>query len=50
MANKGSGYGRRWRKWLAIYAVVGVVVHLIVYLAFFYNGGGVPPVVEEGLY
>jgi hypothetical protein len=40
MANKGSGYGRRWKKWLAIYVVAGVVVYLIVYLAFFYNGGG----------
>jgi hypothetical protein len=40
MANKDTGYGRRWKKWLAIYAVAGVVVYLIVYLAFFYNGGG----------
>jgi hypothetical protein len=28
MANNGSGYGRRWKKWVAIYAVVGVVVYL----------------------
>ena len=40
MANRGTGYGRRWKKWLAIYAVAGVVVYLIVYLAFFYDGGG----------
>jgi hypothetical protein len=40
MANKGAGYGRNWKKWLAIYAVAGVVIYLIVYLAFFSNGGG----------
>jgi hypothetical protein len=40
MANKDTGYGRRWKKWLAIYAVAGVVVYLIVYLVFFYDGGG----------
>ena len=40
MANKGAGYGRNWKKWLAIYAVAGVVVYLIVYLVFFSGGGG----------
>jgi len=40
MADKETGYGRRWRKWLAIYVVAGVVVYLIVYLAFFYHGDG----------
>jgi hypothetical protein len=40
MVDKRTGYGRNWKKWLAIYAVAGVVVYLIVYLAFFYNGGG----------
>jgi hypothetical protein len=40
MANKNTGYGRNWKKWLAIYAVVGAVVYLIVYLAFFAGGGG----------
>jgi hypothetical protein len=40
MADKGTGYGRRWKRWLAIYLVAGVVVYLIVYLVFFYNGGG----------
>jgi hypothetical protein len=40
MADKKTGYGRRWKKWLAIYAVAGVVVYLIVYLAFFYHAGG----------
>ena len=40
MADKGTGYSRKWRKWLAIYVVAGVVAYLIVYLAFFYHGGG----------
>jgi hypothetical protein len=40
MANKDTGYGRNWKKWLAIYAVAGVVVYLIVYLVFFSGGGG----------
>jgi hypothetical protein len=40
MADRQTGYGRRWKKWLAIYVVAGVVVYLIVYLAFFYHAGG----------
>jgi hypothetical protein len=40
MANKDTGYGRNWKKWLAIYAVAGVVIYLIVYLVFFSGGGG----------
>jgi hypothetical protein len=40
MANRSNGYGRNWKKWLAIYAAVGVVVYLIVYLVFFASGGG----------
>jgi hypothetical protein len=40
MANNNTGYGRRWKKWLAIYAVAGVVIYLIVYLVFFSSGGG----------
>jgi hypothetical protein len=40
MADNETGYGRRWKKWLAIYAVSGVVVYLIVYLVFFYHAGG----------
>jgi hypothetical protein len=40
MANKDTGYGRNWKKWLAIYAVAGVVVYLIVYLVFFASDGG----------
>jgi hypothetical protein len=40
MANNNTGYGRNWKKWLAIYAVAGAVVYLIVYLAFFAGGAG----------
>ena len=39
MANKSPGYGWNWKRWLAIYAVVGAIVYLIVYLAFFAGGG-----------
>ena len=38
---KSTGYGRRsWRKWLAIYAIAGAVVYLIVYFLFFAHSGG----------
>jgi hypothetical protein len=40
MAERRTGYGRRWGKWLAIYAAVGLVVYLIVYFVFFSNSGG----------
>lgn len=41
MAEKRTtGYGRRWKKWLAIYAIAGTVAYLIVYLVFFSGGGG----------
>jgi hypothetical protein len=41
MAEKRTtGYGRRWRKWLAIYLFAGAVVYLIVYLVFFADGCG----------
>jgi hypothetical protein len=28
----GGGYGRRWKKWLAIYLVAGVLIYGVVYL------------------
>jgi len=40
MANKSTGYGRKWKKWLAIYAVVGALAYLIVYLVVFHSSGG----------
>ena len=40
MAQKASGYGRKWKKWLAIYVAVGAVAYLIVFLVFFHHGGG----------
>ena len=34
-------YGRSsWKKWVAIYAIAGAIVYLIVYLLFFGHGGG----------
>jgi hypothetical protein len=35
-----SGYGRRWPRWVAIYAVAAAVIYLIVYFVFFHHGGG----------
>jgi hypothetical protein len=42
---KRSGYGRTsWKKWLAIYAIAGAIVYVIVYVVFFaHSGGGVGP-------
>lgn len=40
MTKKSTGYGRNWKKWLAIYAVAGAVVYLVVFLVFFTEGGG----------
>ena len=38
---KSTGYSRRsWKKWLAIYAIAGAIVSLIVYLLFFAHSGG----------
>ena len=38
---KSTGYSRRtWKKWLAIYAIAGAIVYLIVYLLLFAHGGG----------
>jgi hypothetical protein len=39
MANRDTRYGRNWKKWLAIYAVLGAIVYLIVYVALIYDGG-----------
>jgi hypothetical protein len=38
MAQKVAGYGRKWKKWLAIYAGVGVVAYLLIFLLFFHGG------------
>ena len=40
MAETEAGYLRKWKKWLAIYLAVAVVVYLIVFLVFFNHGGG----------
>jgi hypothetical protein len=40
MANKKADYGRNWKKWLVIYAVVGVIAYAIIYLMLSSNGGG----------
>ncbi len=33
------GYGRKWKKWLAIYVAVGAIVYLIVFLVL-HTGSG----------
>ena len=42
---KRTEYGRTsWKKWLAIYAIAGAIVYVIVYVVFFaHSGGGVGP-------
>ncbi len=40
MADRSTGYGGRWKKWLAIYVAVGAVAYLIAYLVFFHHSGG----------
>jgi hypothetical protein len=40
MASEGSGYGRKRKKWLAIYLAVGAVAYFLIYLAFFAHSGG----------
>jgi len=40
MASEGTGYGRKWKKWLAIYLAVGAVAYLLIYLAFFAHASG----------
>jgi hypothetical protein len=40
MANENRGYGRNWKKLLAIYVVAGAVIYALVYLIFFTGGSG----------
>jgi hypothetical protein len=39
MAEHSTGYGRRWKRWLAIYLVAGAILYAIVYVLFFASGG-----------
>jgi hypothetical protein len=40
MAQTQPGYGRKWKKWLAIYVAVSAIAYLVIYLVFFHHGGG----------
>ena len=40
MADKASAYAGRWKRWLAIYVVIGIVAYVAIYLLFFQHGGG----------
>ncbi|HEY7478188.1 MAG TPA: hypothetical protein VIB62_08115 [Actinomycetota bacterium] len=35
-----SRYGRKWKRWLAIYLAIGAVAYVVIYVAFFHHGGG----------
>jgi hypothetical protein len=37
---QSTGYGGKWKRWLAIYLAIGAVVYVLLYLLFFANGGG----------
>ena len=37
---KSRGYGSHWKKWLLVYVAVGAVAYMVLYLAFFHQGGG----------
>jgi hypothetical protein len=39
MAQKSIGYGKSWRKWLAIYLVAGAIAYVVIYLLFFAGNG-----------
>jgi hypothetical protein len=39
MAQKSTGYGSKWKKWLAIYLIAGAIAYLVIYLLFFTGGG-----------
>jgi hypothetical protein len=38
MAEKVAGYGRKWKKWLGIYAVAAVVLYGAIFLLFMNHG------------
>ena len=40
MAEQKSGYGRNWKKRLAIYLVAGAIVYGVIYLLFVAGNGG----------
>ena len=40
MAQRQAGYGRKWKKWLAIYLAGGAVAYIVIYLVFLHHGGG----------
>ena len=39
-AQKGTGYGSKWKKWLTIYLIAGAIAYLAIYLLFFTGGSG----------
>ena len=39
MASERSGYGRKWKRWFAIYPAVGTVTDVVLLVAFFHHAG-----------
>jgi hypothetical protein len=37
---EATGYRSRWKRWLAVYLVVGALVYVAIYFAFFNHSGG----------
>jgi len=40
MAEKVAGYGRKWKKWLAIYAVAAMVAYGAIFLLLMHHSAG----------
>ena len=40
MAQNSTSYRKSWKKWVAIYLLVGVIAYAIIYLLFFTGGSG----------
>ena len=34
-----KNYGRKWKKWLGIYAAAGAALYFVIYFAFFFHHG-----------
>jgi hypothetical protein len=40
MSQRSTGYGGKWKKWLAIYVAAAAIVYLLVYVMFFMSSSG----------
>lgn len=37
--DRGHGYGKKWKKWLALYVAIGAVAYLVIYLVLSAGNG-----------